>query len=81
MSEPEWPPIRIFNLLICAGVAAYFVAALASPGVPQPHGPAGRFIFWAGGPCALFILAIEGFVNWADWHDDRHVRRTLDGEP
>jgi hypothetical protein len=65
---------RILNLLICAGIAVLFVAALADSGIPQPHGFE-RIFFWAGGPCALLWLAIEGFVAWSGWADDRHVRR------
>jgi hypothetical protein len=80
MSEPEWPLARILNLPICTAISAWFVAALAGadPRLLWPHGSLEHVLFWVGGPCAIMLLAVEAFVSWSTWADDRHVRRHRD---
>ena len=80
MIEPEWPLVRILNLLICAVVSAWFAAALAGVDsrLTSPHGLPEHVLFWAGGPSAVMVLAVEVFVAWSTWADDRRVRRYRD---
>lgn len=60
---------KAISLLWCFAVAVYFIAALIVPAIPRPHGGL-AFLFWAGGPCGIFMCIVGGYCEWAErWGD------------
>jgi hypothetical protein len=64
---------RIVNLLWLAGIAVYFLAALADPRMPRPPGGLG-WLFWTSGPLAIIFTVAFSWAEWDEWRTRHYVR-------